>query len=132
MTHSNETAAVETATSSERTRVSAPPDREKGWPSRRWLLLLLVGLMVITAGLMWPQLLAPVVYGCQPGLLVLLVVLSLHWLVQERYRRQVVFMPGFTRMQSNSSLLRAGQGNRPREPSTVDSPAAPPAGGSGS
>jgi hypothetical protein len=27
MTHSNETAAVETATSSERTRVSAPPDR---------------------------------------------------------------------------------------------------------
>jgi hypothetical protein len=98
----------------------------------RWLLLLLVGLMVITAGLMWPQLLAPVVYGCQPGLLVLLVVLSLHWLVQERYRRQVVFMPGFTRMQSNSSLLRAGQGNRPREPSTVDSPAAPPAGGSGS
>jgi hypothetical protein len=50
--------------------------------------------------------------------------LGVQWLVQERYRRQVVFMPGFTRLQAGSSLSRAPQGAKPREPSTVDAASA--------
>lgn len=86
-------------------------------------------LLLITAGglattLFWPGLLPWLVYGCQPGLAVLLIVLGVQWLLQERYRRQVIFMPGFSRVSSNSSLVRAG-GNRPREASTVDVPPSP-------
>jgi hypothetical protein len=46
-----------------------------------------------------------------------------------------VFMPGFKRLKSGSSLLRSGSG-RTREPSTVDAPndpnAAPPPAAQGS
>jgi len=44
-------------------------------------------------------------------------------MLHERYRRQVVFMPGFTRVKSGSSLIRPGISNRKREVSTVDDPA---------
>jgi hypothetical protein len=60
-------------------------------------------------------------YGALPGAAALALVLSVQWFLHQRYRRQVVFMPGFTRLKSNSSLLRSG----PRaEPSTVDAPPA--------
>jgi hypothetical protein len=50
-------------------------------------------------------------------------VLAVQWLMHQRYRRRVVFLPGFTRLKG-STLIRGG--GRPRgEPSTVD--AAPPA-----
>ena len=89
-----------------------------------WLMVLLVIGIGIGVGLAWPALLPNVVYGGQPGLVVLVVILAIQWMLQERYRRQVVFMPGFTRLKSNSSLVRAGTG-RPREPTTVDAPATP-------
>jgi hypothetical protein len=47
----------------------------------------------------------------------------LQWFFQRRYRRQVVFMPGFTRLATGSSLVKHGSSHRPRaEPSTVDAP----------
>jgi hypothetical protein len=46
------------------------------------------------------------------------------WVLQERYRRQLVFIPGFTRRQPGSSLLRTNSSaRRPRDKSTVDAPA---------
>lgn len=89
-----------------------------------WGTLAVLGVAALLAGLFWPGVLGAVLYGCQPGALVLLPVLGVQWLMHQRYRRQVVFLPGFTRVKAGSSLGRGG--SRPRgEPSTVD--AAPPA-----
>lgn len=86
------------------------------------LLLVLLGASVVVAGIFWPSTLPFVVYGCEPGVLILLLVASSLWWRQSRYRRQVVFMPGFTRVAAGSSVMRtSGSSLRPRgEPSTVD------------
>ncbi len=83
------------------------------------------GLMAaLTAGLCaaaWssPYVLAPFLWGSQAGLGVLLLIAGIHWLLQERYRRQLVFLPGFSRKTPGSTLSRP---KKPREASTVDSP----------
>jgi hypothetical protein len=89
------------------------------------VLALLIGalaLLVAGMGLFWPAVLPALVFGCEPALAVLLLVFGAHLLMRERYRRQVTFMPGFTRS-SSSSLSRSTSNRRPREPSTVDAPA---------
>jgi hypothetical protein len=95
-----------------------------------WLLALVVGLAAAGVGLFWPTVLSSVIYGCEPGVVVLLLVIGSQWLLHQRYRRQVVFLPGFKRTTGGSALLRSGSSNRPRagELSTVDAP--PPVGGS--
>lgn len=80
-----------------------------------WPLLALFGLTATAVGLVWPGMLAALFYGCQPGLVVLAVVLIVQVLLNERYRRRVVFLPGFRRVQTGSSLVRAGK----VEPSTT-------------
>lgn len=90
-----------------------------------------VGLVVLLpiAAVLWPGVLPALVYGCEPALLVLALVFVYAWVRQRRYRRQVVFMPGFSRLKAGSSLVRSKPGDRPRrEPSTVD--VAPPGSGS--
>jgi hypothetical protein len=72
---------------------------------------------------LWPAVVPAVAYGCEPGALVVLLVVSVQGLLYRRYRRQVKFMPGFTRLRTGSSLVRSGDGHRPRERSTVDQPA---------
>jgi hypothetical protein len=93
-------------------------------PLRRvlfWAVGLLVCLSAVIVGMFWPGVLAFVLYGCEPGLVALVLVLLLQWLLHRRYRRQVVFMPGFTRLKAGSSLIRKGSSNQQRgEPSTVD------------
>jgi hypothetical protein len=93
-------------------------------PMRRalfWAVGLLVCLSAAIVGMFWPGVLMYVLYGCEPGLVMLLLVLVLQWLLHRRYRRQVVFMPGFTRLQQGSSLIRKGTSSPKRvEPSTVD------------
>jgi hypothetical protein len=76
------------------------------------------------AGLLWPTALAAVLFGCEPGAAVLLVFGGFQWLLYERYRRQVIFLPSFSRARNGSSLLRStGSAKRTRaEPSTVDAP----------
>jgi hypothetical protein len=93
-------------------------------PSPRGGLLLLIVFVGGLAGVgwWWPAVLPAVLYGTAPGLFVLAVLLLLQWLLHERYRRQLVFMPGFTRVKAGSSLVRASSSNRSREPSTIDSP----------
>jgi hypothetical protein len=91
-----------------------------------WAVVVLISLAVIASVLAWPGILPDVLYGCEPGLAVLVPILVVQWMVQKRYRRQLVFMPGFTRLKTGSSLVRAGANSRAAEPSTVDKP--PPEG----
>jgi hypothetical protein len=53
--------------------------------------------------------------------MVLAVVVATQWTLQQRYRRQVILMPGFARLKAGSSLIR-NSNNRPRDPSTIDEP----------
>lgn len=88
-----------------------------------WTALVAIGLAVAYTGISWPSVLPIIVYGCEPGIVVLLVVLSIQWMVQQHYRRQVVFLPGFSRVRASSTLMRDGSHtSRQREPSTVDAP----------
>ncbi len=86
----------------------------------------LFGLAALVLALVWPATLPGLFYGCQPGLAVIVLMLGVIWLLQERYRRQLVFIPGFTRLKAGSSLVRTGgrSSKRPREASTIDSPPA--------
>jgi hypothetical protein len=85
-------------------------------------LSLALGALVVLAFAFWPGLLPVVLYGCEPGLVVLLLVVGFLWFRQQRYRRQVVFMPGFSRVSTGSSVISAGSSQRRREPSTIDGP----------
>ncbi len=87
-----------------------------------WSMVVGVGLVAVLLSGRWPGVVPAIVYGCEPGALVLLLVVGIQWVLQRRYRRQVVFMPGFSRLKPGSSLVRAGSSNRPRDPSTVDEP----------
>jgi hypothetical protein len=108
-------------------------------------VLALAAVAVIAGVLLWPTALAYVAYGCQPGAAVLLAVAGLQWLLHERYRRQVVFLPSFSRGRTEPPSGRTGSsrprevppeqpesraGRTPGEPSTVDAPR--PAGSSAS
>jgi hypothetical protein len=120
---------------------TAPADQRLRLPgSLFWPLVVALGIPVVVATLLWPGVLGQVLYGAGPGALVLLVVLGMQWGVQQRYRRQVVFLPGFKRSKPGSSQGRAGSSATPArpaapgqraggEPSTVDGP--PVAGGQG-
>jgi hypothetical protein len=96
------------------------------WRAATGVLLLLV---VAATGVLRPTILAAVLYGCQPGVMVLAVILPIQWLLHERYRRQFIFLPSFTRKRSGSSLKPPPR-QAPGEPSTIDHPR--PAGSSAS
>jgi hypothetical protein len=104
------------------------------------------GAVVLVIALVWlaaarPQLLAVGLYAAEPGAAVLAVVLVARWWAQRRYRRRVLFLPGFARSSADSvrghregspaagsSLVRNGAAPSRvrREPSTIDAPAAEP------
>jgi hypothetical protein len=92
--------------------------------STAWLMpmLLLLVLAAAVAGLLWPTLVAAVAFGCEPGAVVLLAFAGVQWLLHERYRRQVVFLPSFSRGRGGSSLTRSSAKRPLGEPSTVDAP----------
>jgi hypothetical protein len=93
-------------------------------------VLLLLIVAVVLGRFLLPTLTSAVFFGCLPGLAVLGLAFAVHLLMQEHYRRQIVFLPSFTRGRSPSSIVRAGSsGSGPRpapqphgEPSTVDLP----------
>ena len=95
-------------------------------PLSRWLVTvaaLTVAMALVTVAILWPTLVPWLLYGSQPGLVVLLFILLGQWMLRERYRRQMVFLPGFSRIKPGSSLSRGGSSVKTREPSTVDAPA---------
>ncbi len=89
------------------------------WPWL-WLGVIVAGLLLL--GVLVPSLLVAVLFGSQLGLAVLALLLGLLWIRQQRWRRQVVLLPTFTRGKAGSSLLRTSALRSPREPSTVDAP----------
>lgn len=95
-------------------------------PSRLvfWCAAVTGTLAVALVSLVRPDMLPSLIYGCEPGLFVLSLVLAGHWMFQQRYRRQMVFMPAFTRLKGGTSIVHNGS-NRAREPSTVDEPPRP-------
>src|SRR5262249_5422333 len=101
------------------------------WARLALILMALAGAALVAGAVLWPALLAPVLYGCQPGACVLVLVLGAQWMLHRRYRRRVVFMPGFTRMKAGSSLVRGAAPPRPRDPSTIDAPPGPSASAQG-
>ena len=84
-----------------------------------WFCIACFAGAIATVGVLWPAALPVVAYGCEPGALVLVLAMGVHALRRARYRRQVVFMPGFKRVKSGSSLIQ-GNNQRKREPSTID------------
>jgi hypothetical protein len=88
-----------------------------------WLAALGLGTGVLAGGLLWPGLIPALVFGCEPGALVLIVLVGIQWMLQKTYRRRLVFMPGFNRRKANSSLIRAANNNRQEAP-TIDAPTA--------
>ncbi len=90
-----------------------------------WPLLVLLALGLVVCVLLWPTAMAQVAYGCQPGALVLVLVLAGQWLLHERSRRQVIFLPSFSRSRPGSTMQRQREQEaplQPGEPSTVDVP----------
>jgi hypothetical protein len=92
-----------------------------------WLMLGLCALAILAAGLLWPTVVGQIAYGCQPGAAVLVLVVGMQLIMHERKRRQVVFLPSFSRSRSAPSLGRkepaAAAPARPTaQPSTVDGP----------
>jgi hypothetical protein len=77
---------------------------------------------VVVAAVISPSLFIALVYGVQPGVVVLCIVAAGYWAIQRRYRRQVVFMPGFQRVKADSSLSRSSQQRKRAEPSKIELP----------
>jgi hypothetical protein len=99
--------------------------RDAAAPARWvWPVLALVALGAVVAGMLWPTVLSAVAFGCEPGAVVLVLVAGLQWLLQERFRRQIIYLPSFSRPRGPGSSLRPGDGSgrTPGEPSTVDAP----------
>lgn len=86
-----------------------------------WVLLGLLGLGAMLMLVLMPALAAQIIYGCEPGVAVLLLFIVVQWLLHERSRRKVVFLPSFTRPKSGGSSLSRKELPRHGEPSTVDS-----------
>jgi hypothetical protein len=92
-------------------------------PPAGWLALGVVALASVVVGAwLWPELLRAALYGGLPGAALLVCLCAVQWTLHQRYKRQLVFMPGFTRVKAGSSLVRASSVQRNREPSTVDAP----------
>ena len=83
--------------------------RRAGRGSPGWFWLCLTAL-VFGLGAVWlfrPTALTALMYGAELGAAVLLVFAALLWLVHERQRRQIVFLPSFRRGRGGSSVIRA-------------------------
>jgi hypothetical protein len=87
-----------------------------------WSCVVVLSATVVAIGVFSPAALPAIGYGCEPGAFVLLLAVAGQWMLHRRYRRQVILMPGFTRLKSGSSLIRPSTSSRPRDPSTVDEP----------
>jgi hypothetical protein len=130
-------------------RAGAEPQRVLHQPRTAWVLLCSVPLVVLflvlyflrlsragvavvfglialgglVLALICPALLPALFYGSQPALLVIVLMLVVLWLLQERYRRQLVFIPGFARLQPGSPSSHGSKiAKRPRDASTIDAP----------
>ena len=92
---------------------------------KRWLFwLILTGMLTAcaAAALSWPQGTLTFLTGTPPGLIVLALMLLIGVWQSRRYRRKVVFMPGFTR---SKPLSNAGTGSSQRRLQPINADPAP-------
>jgi hypothetical protein len=89
-----------------------------------WLTTTMVLLSICAAAVFWPQISVAVLAGAPPGLAVLGLLMVFAGWQSRRYRRRVVFMPGYVRNNAAAPNRSIGSGSafRVRQPSTVDSP----------
>jgi hypothetical protein len=81
----------------------------------------LLGALLAAAALFWPATASTIIYGCEPGAVVLAMAIPLVWIQSERQRRRRAFPSSFSRPRStSSSLQRATAAREAVEPSTVD------------
>jgi hypothetical protein len=99
--------------------------RRNGFGQRLAIWGILVGAVcaVVVAAIIFPGLGIALIYGVQPGVVVLSFVAVVYWAVHRRYRRQVVFMPGFQRVKADSSLSRSSQQRKRTEAANIELPA---------
>ena len=92
-----------------------------------WSTLMSLAVLALVFALLCPAAVAPILYGTQPGVVLMVLFVGGHRLIQVRSRRQLIFLPGFERARPGSTLVRAKSANRSREGSTVDAPIVPAA-----
>lgn len=88
-----------------------------------WLILFGAAGAASVAVLLWPDFLAYALFGSEPGIAVILVLVGIRENLRRKAHRQVVFMPGFQRRTKGSSVTRGDGSKVRRQPSTVDAPA---------
>lgn len=93
-------------------------------PTRRGMLFAgVIGCALVVIGVWRPDFLAYLFYGSEPGLAVLLAVLSIHWISVWSRKRRRHHLPGFMRVATGGPAGSTGSGAKRRaEPSTVDAP----------
>jgi hypothetical protein len=90
-----------------------------------WLAATALLLACCAATIFWPQISVAALAGMPPGWLVLGLLMAFLTWQSRRFRRRVVFMPGFNRAKSTPAPARSDNGGsafRVRQPSTVDAP----------
>jgi hypothetical protein len=88
-----------------------------------WGIVIALGVGAVYLSITVPSLMPALAYGCEPGAVVLILIFAVGWLLQQHYRRQVVFLPGFTRVKTAvPAAAREGATHARREPSTIDAP----------
>ncbi len=90
-----------------------------------WMVILALAIVVLAVALQLPGFMPAILFGIQPGVVVTSIFIAILWTIEERYRRQLIFLPGFSRTKQGSTMSRGKSGVRPREASTLDSPEVP-------
>lgn len=90
--------------------------RLRAW--RIWIAFV-AAVAMLWLGMFNQTLAAALAFGMEPGLAILAVLFAAHGLRAVRYRRRMLFMPGFTRTRPGSSLIRGG---KRQQASTIDAP----------
>ena len=67
-----------------------------------WFAIALLGGGAAYLSVTWPSMVPAFIYGCEPGAAVLLIILVVQWMLQKHYHRQLVFLPGFTRVKGSA------------------------------
>jgi hypothetical protein len=85
-----------------------------------WSFLIALGMAAVALEFLWPGVLPVIAFGCEPGLLVLVLVMVLYAVLQHRHRRRVVLLPGFTRVKTGSSPAPSAVAIKPRDGGPVE------------
>jgi hypothetical protein len=86
-------------------------------------MLLAMGVAIASLGIFAPALLPVVLFGLQPGVVLLFLFVTAHWLLLERQRNPLGSGHGFSRAKPSSTMVRTTNvPKRAREGSTVDAP----------